>query len=1517
MKDIAIIGMSCRVPGADCPKSLWNILANGKNPFTSITDKELREQGVPEKDISHPAYVKICACLDGIDQFDAPFFAYSHREAEYMDPQHRLLLEESWKALESSGYATLSSQLNIGVFSSCSINTYLSNNLKQQSPDQDTFEHEKILGNTADFLATRIAYKLNLKGPAMTVQSGCSSSLVALHQARVALLTHQCDIAIVGAVSLSAPKKKGYLYIPDGVASKNGQCRPFDANATGTVFSNGVAVVVLRRLNDAQQDADTIHALLKSSAINNDGSQKGGFTAPSVEGQKLAIAKAYAVAGIDLNTVGLIEAHGTGTPLGDPIEFEALNKAFQLKTQRKQFCALGSLKGNIGHLDTAAGLASLIKAVLCLQHKKIPPLKHYEQPNPKINLKQSPFYINTTLQEWKTKGEHRRIGINALGIGGTNAHAILEEFIQAPPQPSHRPKHIIALSAKSEHALHKMSSNISLFLQENSNIHLPDMAYTFQVGRASWNYRSAFTASTIKEVVEQLQQLSIKQAPNSQRRKLVFLFSGQGAQYINMGLDLYQGENLFRETVDQCCTILLNEYQLNLKPILYPKNEQIKEAQKQLFKTSFTQPALFVIEYALASLLNSWGIKADVYLGHSLGEYVAACLSGVFSLSDALRLVVNRGHLMNKIAPGKMMAVSAKAEKIAAFLPDKVDIAAANSPSSCVISGDSNNLEIAENILQKKGFICRPLQTSHAFHSYTLDPILNDFLSLFENIQLSPPTTPIISNVTGTWLSNKQATCPSYWKQHLRGTVEFSKGICTLQEELSPIFIEMGPGKTLEILTKQHNTFFPCIEAFNTLRHPLEDLNDYSTLLKTLSKLWERGISWNAKAFYQGEKRKRIPLPTYPFDKKLCWISSKKQQANPQNNGQIKNPNNKEWIYAPSWKQSLPIKTSSPHNNAWLIFEGKDPLGKDLSNQLIQKKKNVFRISIGDTYEKISSHNFRINPHFVDDYAKLVSTLCENKHLKYHIVHTWLCDTYDNLSFEQSQNLGHLSILFLIQNFIKCEVQQIEKISVVGKNLIALNKNEIASPYKATALAASKVIPQEYPHIRCQCIDIDSYIQEDLLRELCTKNIEELVIYRRGSRWIQHFEPLHIENEENPKTLVDRGIYIIVGGLGNIGLVYAKYLAKEKNTHIIFVSRSAFPQRALWNDFLKNHHKEDITSLKINQLLEIEKSASSIDFIQGDIISLESMTAVFQKVMQKHGRVDGLFHAAGVKSDQHYQTIPQITLRYFQELFSSKHRGLEVLDEILQIFDIPYCGVLSSISSVLGGLGLYVYSAIHLFIDSFIENKNQKNKRWFAINWEAWNFSHISHKDHELAKGAFGSNLESLTISPDEGRQILSYALSFDQLSRCIVSTSNLTDRYNTWLKQKFFDESNFTPQTFVQRPHLQTVYVKANTETEKKLLNLWQNLLGIEKIGIQDNFFELGGHSLVALKLISQISQSFHKNLSIVDLFEYSTIHDLACYIDRNKKHSLKKNDLQIRSIKQRTIISQYRKNHARRTRI
>jgi acyl transferase domain-containing protein/SAM-dependent methyltransferase len=1191
--EIAVIGMAGRFPRASSVDELWEQLLAGTECLSSFTDDQLRGAGVDSETFADPNYVRVGGVVDGVEAFDAGFFGYSPRDAALLDPQHRFFLEAAWTALEHAGYAPGTLDCAVGVYGGVGRNDYLAKNVRSvmaQVPAEMLH-----LANDRDFLATRVSYKLNLRGPSLALQTACSTSLVAIHMACQGLIAGECDMALAGGVTIRLPQTAGYLYQEEGISSPDGHCRAFSARAQGCVPGNGGAVVVLKRLADARADGDCIHAVIKGSAINNDGSGKVGYTAPGVEGQIRVIRSALGVAGVSADSIGYLEAHGTGTELGDPIEIQAATEAYRYDTQRTEYCAVGSIKTNLGHLDAAAGVAGFVKAVLAVKHGVLPPTLHCEAANPKIDFAHSPFFVNTARREWPATGI-RRAGVSAFGIGGTNAHVIVEQPPARTDPPGHQERELVIISAKNERALDQASANLASFLRTHPEVPLCDVAFTLKNGRATMPHRRAFLASSADEAARRLSQtVSSERAPlpSASVAHLVYMFPGQGSQYASMGKALYDIESVFRQHVDAGCDVVKPLIATDLRPLIAgPASE---EADRQLRDTTLAQPAIFIVSYALAQLAWTWGLRPTAMIGHSIGEYVAACLAGVFSLDDALRIVCERGRLMASVPPGMMMALSLDADEVVRILPASLSLAAINAPNVSVVAGPSDAAQPFMAELRTRGIEVRLLHTSHAFHSAAMDPVLDAFSGSLQQTRLREPRVPYISNVTGTWMTSKDAIDPAYWARHLRGTVRFSEGLQTALEQPGAILLELGPGQTLTSLARRHTRqAHPSVVALPTTRRPEQSDVD-PVWLESLADLWMRGVDIDWPSVHFPSAGQRQALPTYPFQRETCWIEP---GATPSAAPKRSDPS--AWFSVPSWER-LPDKASPNLQNAvrelrgsslWLVFADGSGLGQAVASRLIERGDVVVTVTLAATYARITETAYQVGAATADHYRQLCAALRAFQRDSLRVVHCWGV-THESSTprgrahLAQYEDLGFYSVLFLSQALGEQRWLTSCHITVVSSNVFDVVGTEVLCPEKATVAGPIKVVPLEYDGITCAHVDVmlpgvDSEDWHALLDQLCTAldrpMTSDLAIRGRHS-WRSAVMPLQLSPVEPAAVLKKHGVYLITGGLGGVGLTIAEHLARTVQARLVLVGRESAPPRSEWDSWVDRARVDAVSAL--------------------------------------------------------------------------------------------------------------------------------------------------------------------------------------------------------------------------------------------------------------------------------------------------------------------------------------------------
>ncbi|MEW6742821.1 MAG: SDR family NAD(P)-dependent oxidoreductase [Planctomycetota bacterium] len=1493
LESIAVIGMAGRFPGARNLREFWANLRDGVESISHFTPEELLENGVDPALVKNPSYIRAKGVVEGADLFDAAFFGYTPAEAQFMDPQHRLFLECGWEALESAGYDSERYRGSIGVYAGASLNTYLLHNAYHQLHSGKLFAFDK------DFLTTRLSYKLDLKGPSVVVQTACSTSLVAICQACQSLLNYQCDMALAGGVSLSSPIKTGYLYREGGIGSPDGHCRAFDAEARGTVGGTGVAIVVLKRLSEALSDGDTVLAVIKGFAINNDGAVKIGYTAPGIEGQAEVIAMAQALGGIEADSITYIETHGTGTELGDPIEIAALTRAFRNSSSRVGTCAIGSVKTNIGHLDAAAGVAGLIKTVLALREQKIPPSLHYRKANPKIDFAQTPFYVNTTLNDWKPPaGGVRRAGVSSFGIGGTNAHVVLEEAPAAPLTPPIRSPQLLLLSARTETALETMSRELASHLRERPDLDLADVATTLQVGRRRFEHRRMLVARTPADAAEALAANDPERVLSSSNAgedpSCVFMFPGQGSQHVGMARGLYQRFGLFRDEVDRCASILEPLLGLDLRKNLFATEAECRESAERLRQTALAQVALFVVEQALARLWMSWGVMPDAAIGHSIGEYVAASLAGVFSLEDALRLVALRGRLMQAQPPGTMLSVPMGPCELEPLLTDGLSLAAVNAPSLCVVAGPEERIDALAKMLAERSHASRRLHTSHAFHSEMMEAVVEPFERELQQVELARPKLPFVSNVTGEWITVEQATDPRYWARHLRQAVRFSEGVRALLERPGRVFLELGPGSTLTSLVRQHLDPRGRELALAVLPNPKEERSDEECVLHALGRGWMAGLRPDWSEMHAGMRRRRIPLPTYPFERERFWLEpirglsehaaagATRERSLLERASLEKGPDHREWCYLPGWRSTPPAIArrdgSAQQARSWLVFADGCGLGERLAERLAETERCVIRVQAGARYAALGNDTYVLDPRSRADYELLLEELERDGKGPERIIHAWAVTGRQTLPMARLLDLGFYSLLHLAQALARCRPQP-RRLYAITDKAQPVTGGERLEPAKAALLGPCRVIPQELSGIVCASIDIDlleaggdaaAVSADKVVEEVRRETVDPEVAYRGHRRWV----PAHalMPAESGPPLLRERGVYLITGGLGGVGLILAEHLARKVRGRLVLTSRSSLPAREVWGEWLATHDAQDGVATRITKLLELEALGADIMVRGADVADAEEMRSVIEEVQQRFGALNGVIHAAGVVRGRSFAPLQELHRDACEEQFKPKLGGVLALEKALEGRSIDFCMLVSSLASVLGGLGFAAYAASNRFIDVFTQQQRQRGRPWFSVNWDAWQL-------RETAAPPPAGTVAALAMTRGEGTAVFDHLLHDRGLSQIIVSTADLERRLRQWVDLQPEQAAAATPAH--QRPRLSRAYVAPRNETEQQLAALWSEMFGIAEIGIHDNFFELGGHSLMAIQLVPRIRERFGVELPVPTFFELATIEKLSKHID------------------------------------
>ena len=1524
--DIAIVGMSCRFPGARNPEGFWKNLASGVESITSFSDGELTESGVPAGWRSSPAYVKVAPVLDEPGHFDAEFFGYSPGEARTIDPQHRVLLELAHEALEDAACDPQRYSGRIGVYTGSALNTYFTSvGLVSRLAENYI---PTLIGNDKDFLSTRISYKLDLKGPSITIQTACSTSLVAIHLARQSLLTGESDVALAGAVSIRVPHRVGYFYDSGGVVSPDGHVRAFDARANGTVFGSGGGIVVLKRLADALADADRIHAVIKGSAVNNDGSEKAGYSAPSVAGQADAVVEALANAAAPADSISYVEAHGSGTPVGDPVEIRALTEAFRTSTQRRGFCAIGSVKTNIGHLDAAAGIAGLIKTVLAMKHRMLPASLNYSEANPEIDFPATPFFVNTELRDWASEGP-RRAGVMSTGMGGTNAHVIVEEApARAAAVPDDGAHHLLVLSAKTQSALENATRDLRSFLENAADVDMADVAFTLQIGRKALAHRRCLVCLDREDAIAGLGRDTSKRAlsgvADGPRRPVVLLLPGVGDQYVGMGYELYETCNTFREEVDRCARILEPHLGIDIRAVLYPATGSWKRDRKargidlkkmlwrsaggtqaphaDLDRTLFVQPALFTIEYSTSRMWQAFGVTPDAIVGHSLGEYVAACLAGVLSLEDALRLVATRARLVDALPRGAMLAVPLAESELLPLLPEELSISVLNGPRLAVVAGPAAAVTAFEEALNAKGVTCRRVQNGHAFHSKMLDPIATTLKQEASRVRLNAPTLPYISNVTGTWISASEACDPAYWALHATRTARFSDALHELWRLENPILLEAGPGRTLSLLALQHPERPQGGDAIavSSVRHDYENQGDAEFLWNAIGRLWTAGVAigWE-KTPSRGRK---VSLPTYPFERQLHWIEAPKVASEMPAHVPISGKRNfEEWFYVPVWRHAPPSGAPRhPDGSAfWLVFADRCGGGESVKEYLESAGCEVGFVRFADGFARRADGMFELNPAAIADYVRLFETLAAGVEPKaINIVHLGSVTRGREEDLgrcaAESQEFSFYSLLHIAQAIGDLNLSIPICIGAVSNRLHEVTGEERLAPEMATVLGPCGVIPKEFPNVKCFNIDLpDEEAIDSLPRRVLAMLVAEFddpaagetVAYRGRYRWRRDFEriPLAEAPLQSPGAaarsgrLRPNGVYVITGGTGGIGLSIAKYLAQACQPVIVLTKRTAFPEKAAWKDLSLTRQAPPRMLTTIDALIEIERCGARVEVHQADVTDRAGMENLLRSTRERYGAINGVIHAAGIVIAELIQSKSRATAH---RVLAPKVQGTTILLDLIKDVPLDFLVLFSSITAVEMPYAHCDYSAANCFLDASTYAANARHRfHTLAINWPGW--KEIGQLvDLETAVGLENWKKAALdrAISTRDGVEAFARALH-SGLKQVIVCPEDLHEVL-VRARMPLDPDQYLSPQhERAKSAAMRTVEAAdvPGNEVEAALAEIWKEVLGLEQVGVHEPFSLLGGHSLLAMQIVSRVRASYEIRLGLREFFEASTIAGLS----------------------------------------
>jgi phthiocerol/phenolphthiocerol synthesis type-I polyketide synthase E len=1477
--DVAVIGLAGKFPGADTLSEFWENLRSGRESIRFFSPAELKEAGIPEELVNQPNFVPAKSVISGIDQFDASFFGFSPREAEVLDPQQRLFLHAAWEALEDAGCDPTRFSGLIGVFAGAGMNTYLIRHvLKNPGILESLGEYQVMILNEKDTMPTRVSYKLDLRGPSISVQTSCSSGLVAAHLAINSLLNYESDMALAGAVALKLPHVGGYLYTQGGILSPDGHCRAFDAKAEGTVGGEGLGIVVLKRLTDALRDGDSIRAVIKGSAINNDGSRKVSYSAPSVQGQSEVIEYALARAGIEPQTVGFIEAHGTGTPMGDPIEVSSLIRGYGENGDAGSTCFLGSVKSNIGHLDTAAGMAGLIKAILALENEEIPPTAHFSKPNPLLKLDDTRLKVNSVAEKWRRADHPRRAAVNSLGVGGTNAHLILEESPPISPSGEARHVHLLTFSARSSSALSGTAGKFLNFLKAHrKRLADPrifaDVAYTLQTGRAEFSNRMAVVARDAEEAIDELDRILAPhegQAASTKRSEVqamvadppvAFAFPGQGSQYPAMCYGLSRTEPVFAEAVERCLTHLELKHGLDLRKLIACDSEDYVCAHEKLKQTELTQPAMFICSYAMASLWRSIGVSPAAVIGHSIGEYVAACVAGVFSVEDALDLLVSRGRLIQALPPGRMVAIRESAERVRGLLPNSVTIAAINTPNTCVVAGPSSEVETLTKLFEETGIALKCLDTSHAFHTRMMEPMIDDFRKTLEAVSFGPASLPFFSTMTGDLIEPGRLSSPQYWLDQVLQPVRFADAADALIDAFPHVrFLEVGPGQTL---SRAMMSIRPEVPVFTSLIEPRGREEPGSPLgdsdqcehhfLSEAAALWVSGVGIEFAQLHRSERRLKVPLPTYAFDSARFWIDAghaeSLQRASEVPSSSLcmaeaapamvpnlrRNPEPARWYWSTHWEDTSSVQLPAPaaDRSFIVVTDGSEPAGEIVKSL---KARGSTTVPLSCSIEQA-----------------LVQAILGLGLDRERTTLVYACGLGDDA--------GTPRVHFERLKALVCSEQAPSTIWILTRDAVAVTGQERMRPTSSLLFGLGKVVPQERPDLRIQLADLGPDQLDDngasltdaarlLAADLAAREpgAESMLSYRGNRRFVQRFRQLDIASQPKCLDLSGKNV-LVLGGNGRFGRFLSRHLADACSARTISF---------------------DLPGTE----------ATAAEFQPSDVRDRAAFKLALRDVF-KRVPISGIVVAVGPEEEAF--TIEETDESYVELHRELKSGTLQALSDVIEGLPAEnrpeFVLNVSSLASILGGLGHLAYTSAVSEGDAFVQAQASAAApatRWLTVNWETWNLG----ADEDVPD--YGKSRTELALTPAELGQSFDMVLSRPDLgSQIIVSTANLRDRLEEWVTRRARAEAVLPQQTRPGsvhiRPQLAEPYCEPTNGTERRLVAIWEEILGIAGVGVNDSFFQLGGDSLLATRLAARVRQDFQVQIPLRALFDSPTVRGVA----------------------------------------
>lgn len=1313
--EIAVIGMSCRLPGADSVEEYWSNLMAKEESIKFFDEEELVNRGVSRELRNKKNYVGANGILKKEDSFDAGFFDYSGDEASILHPQGRKLHECVYEALEQAGYPPFTYDGEIGLYAGTGSSTMWEAYIAYHEKNSRLGKFSSSFLSDKDYLISNIAYKLNLKGPNVSVKSACSTSLVAVHLACRALLTGECEIAVAGGATIAYGNRAGYLYEDGSVYSRDGHCRAFDSDSSGTVPSDGVGVVVLKPLDAAIEDGDHIFGVIKGTAINGDGNEKVGYAAPGVSGEIRVMEDCLNVAEVNPSTIDYIEAHGTGTSLGDMVELEALRAVY--KTQEHTICTIGSVKSNIGHTDSASGIAGLIKLILCLYHKTLVPSLHFGQLNPKINNEDGFFFVNTTCREWVKTNDIRRGAVSSFGIGGTNAHLIAEEFVPEDQPEASVGEQLIIMSARSDFALTELKERFVKACRAEHAYPLADMASALQTKRQFFEQRTFTIASDREEATDHFCKNTNKVFTNQHcdtEKEAVFMFPGQGLQYRNMGRELYESFPPFREEMERCFLVLEQLDMGYVKEFLYPPTDYLETEVEPLHLSSMIN---FIVEYSLARMVISIGIKPNVLVGHSIGEYACACVGGILRLEDAVLMVKARGELMNQLPAGIMMSVPLAYSELKQYVDGTGIAIAADHGMSCLVSGLEEDINRFQKNMMEKRLICQKLNVKVAGHSAAMNEMLGQYRAVLSKVEYLEEAIPIVSTVTGKLITEEMKTA-DYWLGQITGTVHFSDAIQTIVDIKTPfLYLEVGSGNVLSRIVMQQDRAEQ-VNAINMLKFAGQKITDYKYLLEKIGFYWLYGGKIDFKRFPRESQRRSVPVITYPFE---SIRFSYKHNFLEERDGFLSNNNqramNKDWYYIPSWKRALLSREEREAELKRVVYlVDENSYYSTLKDLIAEREQKPIWVHIGQEFRVLDSNAFMINPEQKSDFVSLIQSLQGQGNLPNKYVFLWGLKEKGSVfdmsraAIDREQQLGFVSMNYLAAAYGTQNIQKKAEFVYVTNDTQKVLNSKVYFPQMATVYGSIKIIPAEYPQISCKSIDLSlqhaasketEQSLNAILDELERINKHVFIAYRDGIRYIQSTQKIEVlDSVEASPMLKDQKVYLLVGGLGGIGYQLASYISAAVNhSVIILMQRSEIEYR-----------DKRLDALRINQ--------NQIDSFAVDISNREALEDTVKQIYAQYKTINGVLFCAGVNDGS---LIYNFDEQMRERAFSAKLYGTIALHQCLNKEELDFYFFCSSFNVLLSSIGTVGYTGANMFIDSFAAyTADQEQIETRCINWFAW-----------------------------------------------------------------------------------------------------------------------------------------------------------------------------------------------------